>query len=477
MDFKQFMLALRARRRAFLLTLLATIVAATGVALILPKKYIATATVVVDYRDEQAMSPVRMALGMGRERAAYIATHVDLIQSGRVAGKVARDLKIAQQPGMREAYELDTGGMGSIEDWIAARLLQKLKVETSTGNLITIHYSSDDPRVAAQVANGFVKAYLETALQLRTEPTREAAEWFQEQLKGLRATVNQVQTKLASYQKEKGIFGAEERLDIESTRMAELSTQLLAARNATYDAEARYRQAMELLQSGTSADALSDVLSSPAILAVKADLARAESLQQTSSTDLGPNHPVYQRHASEVQALREKLTSEMKKVVAGLSNTARQSRKREEELKNALTAQQNRILAMKDYRAELAVLTRDVDNAQRAYDAALARYVTTKVDSRAQQADVALLTPALEPLKPAHPKIGLISVLSVLLGGLLAAGTVYLLEAADRRVRSRADLESRLAVPSLGRLSRWQPTGVRLLPAPSGAARALPHPW
>jgi hypothetical protein len=54
---------------------------------------------------------------------------------------------------------------------------------------------------------------------------------------------------------------------------------------------------------------------------------------------------------------------------------------------------------------------------------------------------------------------------------------VYVLEMLDRRVRSRADLESRLAVPSLGRLSRWQPTGSRLLPAPMRAARALPNPW
>jgi capsular polysaccharide biosynthesis protein len=59
------------------------------------------------------------------------------------------------------------------------------------------------------------------------------------------------------------------------------------------------------------------------------------------------------------------------------------------------------------------------------------------------------------------------------LGLMLAAMMVYALEMLDRRVRSRADLESRLAVPSLGRLSRWQPSGSRLLPAPSGA-RALP---
>jgi protein tyrosine kinase modulator len=119
---------------------------------------------------------------------------------------------------------------------------------------------------------------------------------------------------------------------------------------------------------------------------------------------------------------------------------------------------------------------RDVDNAQKSYDAVLARYMTTRIESRAQQGDVALLSPAIEPAKPAFPKIPLIAGLSVFLGLMLATMMVYALETLDRRVRSRFDLESRLAVPSLGRISRWQPTGGRLLPAPS-AARALPHPW
>jgi uncharacterized protein involved in exopolysaccharide biosynthesis len=54
MDLNQFMLALRARRKAFVMTLIATIVAAIAVALVVPKRYVSTATILVDARDEQA---------------------------------------------------------------------------------------------------------------------------------------------------------------------------------------------------------------------------------------------------------------------------------------------------------------------------------------------------------------------------------------------------------------------------------------
>lgn len=473
MDLNQFLLALRARRKAFAMVMAAVVIAALAVALVVPKRYVSTATILIDARDEQSLTSSRMS---PRERAGYIHTQVDLLQSGRVAARVARDLKLAQKPGMREAFEADTGGVGSIDDWIAANLLEKLKVDTSASNVITVTYTASNAKYASDVANGFVKAYMATALDLRTEPTREAAEWFEEQLKGLRAEVMQAQTKLASYQKTKGITFGDERADMEGARLAELNTQLLAARNATYDAMTKHRQATELLNSGETGE-IPEVLSNAYVNTIKGDLSRAEARLEEQSQVLGPAHPVYQRTAGEVKGMRDKLVNEMKKVVQGLGNTAEQSRKREQELQQAMAAQQDRVLAMKDYRVDLAVMTRDVESAQRSYDAALTRQVAIKVDSKARQTNVALLTPAIEAVRPAHPKVGLIGALSVIVGALLAAAVVYVLEMMDRRVRSRNDLESKLAVPSLGRLSKWQPTGGRLLPAPIRAARALPHPW
>lgn len=473
MDLKQYILALGARRKAFFVALIATIVTAIAVALIVPKKYVATASLMMDARDEQTMSPGRLS---PRERATFLQTQVDLLMSNRIATQVARDLKLAQRPGVREAWEQDTGGLGSIDEWIAEGLRLKLEIDTSVSSLVLVSFSSDDPKYAAEVANGFAKAYLDTVLQLRTEPTREAAKWFDEQLKTLRSQVVQAQSRLNTYQKQKGILAEDARLDVESTRLAELSTQLMVARNATYDALSRYKQATEVLESGVSPEAIPDVLSNGHLNALKVDLSRVEGRLEQESAILGPNHPQYLRTTAEVQALREKLKSETRKLVAGLGNAVQQSRKREADLQTAIEAQNQRLLNVKDYRIDMAAMSRDIEAAQRSYDAVLTRYMSNKIDATANTTNVMLLSPASEPIKPVHPKVGLIAGLSVVLGLLLAAGIVYVLEMLDRRVRSRYDLESRLAVPSLGRLSKWQPTGGRLLPAPMRAARALPQP-
>jgi uncharacterized protein involved in exopolysaccharide biosynthesis len=383
---------------------------------------------------------------------------------------------------MREAWEQETAGSIPIEDWIATNLLEKLLVDVTASYVAAITFSSDSPRFAAEVANGFAKAYVDTSLALRTEPTREAAEWFEGQMKGMRASVTQAQSKLVSFQKAKGIVSTDERTDVDSTRLAELSTLYVAARNATYEAASRHKQAMEAFNSAASGgsvlpESIPEVLTSTHISALKAELTRAEGRLEQESQVLGENHPHFQRTQAEVAALREKIGIEVKRLVSALGNAAESARKREEELKNAVAAANERVQMMKDARAEMAVLSRDVENAQRAYDAVLTRFMTNKVESAAKSTNVALLSPAIEPLQPTQPKVGLISGLAVLIGGLLAGGVVYVLETLDRRVRSRADLESRLAVPSLGLLSKWQPTGARLLPAPQRAAGALPKPW
>jgi chain length determinant protein EpsF len=475
MDFNQYILALKARKKAFTTVLVVTVVTAVVVALLLPKRYDATASVLIDARDEQTMSPRGMS---PRERAGYIFTQMDLIQSGKVANKVVRDLKLAQSPGVREEWERDTGGLGSIEDWIAANLLEKLKVDSGASNIITIKYSSSDAAKSAAVANAFAKAFLDVALEMRTAPSREAAAWFDDQLKGLRSDLTSAQAKLSAYQKEKGVVGVEERMDVEFTRLAELSGELNRQRTATLDAQTRYKQAQDMIAGGVSLEAFPEVLANGYIITVKSALQAAEQRLQEQSEVLGQNHPTYQRTAAEVQGLKERLKAEANKVVTGLGNAVAQSQKRVQELQSNLAAQQDRIMKMREARVDMAVLTRDLENAQRAYDGALTRAIAVKVDSKVRQTNLAMLTPALEPLKPAFPKVGLISALAVLIGLLLAAGVVYVLEYLDRRVRSRTDLESRLAVPSLGMLSRWTPAGARLLPSPNSPVRtALPRPW
>ena len=475
MNLQQFLLALRARWGVFAMVLAATVLAATAVSLLLPKSYKATASLLVNpNKDEQSLSNVLHPLILPQERLSYMQTQMDIITSEKVARKVVHDLKLAESPSSRAAFEKEERGEGTIEDWLADALLKKLVVETARSDVIQVSFSSADPRLSALVANAFAKAYTDTMLELRVEPTREAAVWFDEQLKGLRASLEDAQAKLTDYQRRQGIISADERYDVENARLAELSSQLVRAQEQTFDLETRERQARDFLKRGVSPDQLPDVLANPYIQKLKADLVHGEAKLEEMSTQYGANHPQYQRQVSENQSLRERLNAEMKTIVAGMENSKQQGRRREAELGRALAAQRARLLEIKGDRNELTVLTRNAETAQRTYEAAMQRSVVSRVESRASQGSVAMLNPAIAPRRPSQPKIVLNVALSVVVGTMLGIGIVILMEMFDRRVRSLSDLN--LDVPLLAVLHTWRPARDRLLGRPHGAGPALPSP-
>jgi len=465
MNVQQFLLAVRGRLWVFLALFAGTVAAAVLVTLLLPRTYQATASVLVANRDEQSLTTPGTPL---REQVGYMQTQVDVIQSQRVARRVVDDLKLADDPAVRTAF-MQSGAHGSIEDWLAGALLSQVHVDTTQSSVMQITYAAHDPAFAAKVANAFATAYMEVTLRLRTEPTKEAAEWFDGQLKSLRKDFETAQSRLAAFQKAHGIIATDERVDVENARLSELSTQALAAQNATYDAQSRASQA----STNTRIEDLPEVLSNPLIQTLKGQLLTAEAKLQELSTRLGPRHPEYIQQKSEVDSLRARLNAEMHRVVASLQSADRQNRMHAQELQKALADQRAKVIELRDARAQSLVLMRDVDTAQKAYEAALQRYLVNKVESGAQQTNISILNAASEPMRPSKPKVPLNIALGVIVGLMLGLGAVFLLELVDRRVRSTADLEAGVDAPLLGTLQPWQPS--RLLGG-ADPPRALPGP-
>jgi uncharacterized protein involved in exopolysaccharide biosynthesis len=395
MSLHQFLLALCARIRMFAVVLIATVLAATVASLLLPKSYKATVSLLVDAKDEQLLNNALRPLILPQERMSYLQTQVDIMTSSKVARRVVQELKLEDDPVARAAIANKSESAGSLEDRLTDGLLRKLKVETSQSNVIQASFSATDPHFAARVANAFAKAYVDTMLELRVEPTREAAAWFDEQLKGLRASLEDSQRMLTEYYQRQGIV-------------------------------------------------VPEVRDNALIQRLKTDLVQGEARLQQLATQYGSNHPQYQRQATENQALREKLDVETRKVVVGIGSSARQSREQEGDLGRAP------VLKLKEGRNELTVLRRNVESAERAYDSAMQRSVVSRVESRASQTNVAVLNPAVVPWAPDRPRLVLNVLLSVAIGVLLGLSAVVLMEILDRRVRSATDLRDGWNVPLLG---------------------------
>lgn len=445
MNFTQFLLILKARALIALLALGVTVATTVVVSMMLPKSYTATNTLVVDAK---AKDPVTGALLPAQLMPGYMATQVDILKSQNVGLKVVQGLKLADNPQVRADYQTATEGQGSIQHWLADLLLKKLEVTPSRESaVIQVSFSGADPRFAAVVANAFAQAYIDTNLELKVEPARQTSVWFESQIKGLRDNLEQAQSKLSTYQREKGLIASDERIDVETARLAELSSQLVAAQSQTYDTASRQTQ---------SGNALAEVEQNPLVQGLKRDLAIGETKLIELGQKVGTNHPQYQRAQAEVDSLRAELNAEMKTVTRTVGTTAKVAKGREADIRAALAAQKNRVLSLKQQRDEASVLVREVENAQRVYDTALQRFNQSALESQNTQTDVVVLNPAVAPLDASSPKILLNTILSVFLGSLLGIGLAFLMEMIDRRVRSSEDLITALEIPVLGEIAKFK---------------------
>ena len=336
---------------------------------------------------------------------------------------------------------------------MAELLLSNVDARTSRdSSIVEVSFSGVDPDFAATMANAFAEAYQETTIQLKVQPAQKAAEFLGERTSLLRNNLEEAQANLAKYQKEKGLTSVMGNLDVESARLNDLSSQLVAVQNLTFEATSRQQR------TGGNGDESPDVAANPMVQGLKMDLSRAESKFSELSQRLGPSHPQYIEALAQIDKIKSQLQEERRKATTTIGGTASIHKQRESEIRAALAAQKARVLELNLARDQLSVLQRDVENAQRAMDAASQRYTATTLEGGANQTDIVILNPATAPNKAASPRVLFNTILAFFLGSILGIGFTITAEKLDRRVRCPDDISEFLELPVLA-LINSRPVG------------------
>ena len=98
------------------------------------------------------------------------------------------------------------------------------------------------------------------------------------------------------------------------------------------------------------------------------------------------------------------------------------------QLQAQLGAQRERVMQLKAARNEASVLSREVDNAQRSYDALVGRQQLTQLESQTTQAQANWLSVAVPPSQPDSPRPVLNLLLATFFGAVMAVGVAWALE-------------------------------------------------
>jgi len=432
---------LLARKKIIILFTLGILILTTAVTLMLPKTYTASTDLLVDSKGQDLISgqalPTRIMTG-------YLSTQADIILSRNVAEKVIDQLNLSEEPSLIKQLRLENKDKATRRLVILGYLKRNLSaLPKRESSVLTISFNARNPALAAKIADTFAIAYLQTNLEMRIEPAKQMTLWFDQQLAQLRNTLIEKQNALSAYQEKNNILVSDDRLDIESAKLSELSSMLMSVQSERLSNKNRSDL---IASSGRNA---APALDNPQVQKLYSDLVQSQAKLSELASNVGQNHPQYRQTLGEVESIQLQLNKALELVNGNLRSSIELSQTREAQLKNELAAQKNRVLQLSRNRNELTLLKQEVDSAQSAYTTALSRTSQTHLESQIAQTDISVLDHAEIPGQPTSPKLFFNLLLAIVVGLLFGTSAALIWEVLDRRIRGLYDLEKAIGIAVL----------------------------
>lgn len=484
-------------------------VAATGLAffllLLVPSRYSATTEVMLDTAQQQVVN-IQAVLTDALPDQEAVDSQVEVFRSRGVAEKVITALDLESDSEFNEALAPDSGlkafvksvrsNVDTLKGAVAGTeprplpedirraqqranvidaFLENLSVRLKAqSRVLQVTYTAEDPVKAWQIANKLAEVYLVDQLDAKYEAARRATQWLTEKIADLRIDVTDKEQAVAHYRKQAGLLVGTDGNTLISQQISELSAQLIVARTARAEAEAKLGQVRRLVQLQGGAGAAADVLDSPIIQALVEQESTVKREAAALTDEFGDRHP---RMISARTALREiqgKIAAEVGKIVQKLENDVGVARAREIALQDSLEQLKARMAQSNTAEVQLRALERDAAAERTMLETFLSRYEETsaQTDSAVQQSGARVISRADVPDNPSYPPRSLIVMTVFLIAGILSVLAVLAIEQFDRGYRSGEQVERGLGRRSLGlvpvvRSSRGQQPEAFLLKNPT----------
>jgi polysaccharide biosynthesis transport protein len=428
----------RAHRWQTVIIAAVIVILTAGVAKIMPKTYAATATLMVNYENNDPLAARGIQTG---PVPAYISTEMELMQSSAVLLPVVDKLNLTADQNYAAGYR---SGAGEPRDWAKDALSKGLEVEQGRfgSQLIYVIASARDPVLAASIANAVADTYLEQQRQRVHGPASERAKNYAEELAELKHKVSVAQDAVTSFRQKSGMTDA-------AAQTTNVEGDLLTSLEQRYQEAQNQRRAAEVAADADRASSKS-VATSTLVQGLKTQLNdQSTKLAQLRST-MGSAHPKVIELENQIAATRKALNGEIAANGNNASSDLASARQLEQKLAAAVEQQRAKVLAVRKLQDEGTKYVLELESAQSVYKRALDGYDQIMFASGEHDTNVHLISravPAMRAIKPNKIKLVFLGMIAGLMVGL---GAPFIYELIfDRRVRCRDDFERGFGVPVL----------------------------
>jgi succinoglycan biosynthesis transport protein ExoP len=318
---------------------------------------------------------------------------------------------------------------------------------------------SQDPQLAAKIANAHVATYVDYAKGLLSTDTKQASGALSTEFDVVEGKLREAESALYKYQKDNDLLAVtlEERQSILSSGITTYTMKLNETRARRIELSSRLDRMRKAAEQ--------EVLTSPILMIGDGkenssfDALRAEYYSERNQfmeleKEVGPKNPQYQMKKAKMDDIYQALQSEAKRMLGGLEEQVHAVVATEAALKNEVDKATKDALELGPKVVAYNELLRKKKSTEDRYNILRSRLSTSELTDRMNRSidssNVRPLDPALVPRIPVYPSMRKNIVAASMLSLLLGLGLVLLIVMFDRSIKSTSDATQATGAPLLG---------------------------
>jgi polysaccharide biosynthesis transport protein len=387
----------------------------------------------------------------GDDSDSRMMTEVKLIQSDSVAIRVIDAMGLAKRtdfmgPSALHATVTDPRQMSPMDRTLILGMFEgalSVKIVPNT-QLVELHFRSTDPALATEIVNTVADQYMQRNFQTHYEGAVQVSNWLAKQMAELQGKAIEAQEKLAEFQKQNNILGADENDNIITDRLKYLNQQVTEAEADRIVKEARYRMA----QTG-DAELIGSTVTNPNLSVLRGQQAELRAQLSELNSKFGSGYPKVKETEAQLKKLDGAIAGEIKKTEERMGDEYMASSKTESMLRAQFEEQKGAAYKLNEHAVQYSVLKHEVETSRELYDTLQVKLKVAGVTAGLNSSYITVVDPAEIPAAPIAPRVQsslAMGFFGGLLTGLLLA---FMTESFDDTVSTSAELESCSGLPVL----------------------------
>jgi capsular exopolysaccharide synthesis family protein len=381
----------------------------------------------------------------GANEDIFLQTQVRVLQSDNLAWQTIQQLGLDRNPEFAPPESPSKRTSPTARQTFVTRAFQgRLRILLIRDTrMMEISFESEDPQLAARVANAFVSNYSEYNFHKKYDATRQASDWMEQQLDELKAKVEKSQQALVDYERQNAIVNTSEKQNMVEQRLGDLTKDLTDAQNARLERESLY----EMVKSNEAQVAI--LAQNELLQRLEEKYADLRGQYVDALGQYGPNYPKVIRLRDQVNDIQSLIDQERKRIVARIRNDYLAAVNREKLLTQAVAQEKVQVGALNQLLIQHNILKRESDTTQQLYYNLLQRLKDATVSAGLRATNVHQVDTALPPTAPIRPRKVRDTLVGLLVGLILGITLAFVREGLDNSIKSADDVERLTSTPVL----------------------------